>query len=53
MTDMVEDQDNLIGVDPKVQRRKIDQLSKHCEKLRDEDIQQLIDLAKSWGKADW
>ena len=35
---------------PKIIQRKLDQLKFHCKDFNEEDIQYLIDLAKSWKK---
>jgi len=41
-----QDVESIYGKD--VQRIKIQQLKKHCESLSDQNIDYLIDLAKSW-----
>lgn len=40
------DESSFVNKD--VQRIKIQQLKKHCESLSDQNIDYLIDLAKSW-----
>ena len=43
-------EETTIKNDPKIINRKLDQLKHHCKDLDEEDLQYLIDLAKSWKK---